>query len=74
MVGIMTMTIIIAHVMTMVMAGDMAVAPREIVVTVRLPSVARAKTRAASRGQLTAPTARRRTVVVRDSANNVAPR
>lgn len=37
MAGIMTMTIITAHVMTMVMAGGIAVVHREIVATARLP-------------------------------------
>ena len=74
MAGIMTMTIITAHVMTMVMAGGIAVESPAIVATARLTETTKVEVPVVSRGRSTAPTARRQTAVVRDSANNAAPR
>ena len=74
MAGIMTMTIITAHVMTMVMAGGIAVESPAIVATARLPEATKVEVLVVSRGRSTAPIARRQTAVACDSANNAAPR
>ena len=74
MVGIMMMTITTAHAMIRAMAGDMAAVSRGIVATACLPETTTEKVLVVLRGRLTVPTARRQTAVVRDSANNAAPR
>ena len=69
-VGIMTMMITAAQVVTTVMA---VVSPG-IVATVCLPEAMMEKTLGVLRGRLTAPTARRQTARVRGFAINAAPR
>ena len=73
MAGIMTMMITTARATTMVMAGGVVVLPAGAA-TACLPEATMVEIPAVSREWSIAPTARRKTAVARDSANNAAPR